>query len=506
MYSLLYKLHRWAGLIVVLPMIAWCLSGLTHPLMAHVFKPIASKELPYRFPTIPNNYIPVQQVLKNKGIGIVDQIRLIEFEDKYYYQTQIIGKENILDAGEEAHPNPNVDVRYFAIESGEELVNGDISYAKYLARQFINEDKAPILGTERITQFNPYYASINRLIPVHQVEFDRNDGIGVYVDTLMSRLAYVSDTGRNICHWVFRMFHNWDFLGDRHSPLRVTLVLLLISVSLFSGLSGLVVYGFLWPRLKKMSPGAALRSNTSMKWHRRIGIIMSLSLIGFSTSGVHIATDKYKQQEFFAAELERKFDVNDLTVDPLPLMQTYEASAISLAKVGADVYWQLHSRDRTGIKEMSYISANIDSNEALSDEDYARYLVSEYSGRPVDEIVKTEYRTSFGRDYPVIFKRLPVHKVVFSKGGLEVYFVETQTGLLANRATKPDIFRTIHFLSLHKYHLFDRFGVFVRDMIMTAAALLVLLVSLFGLWIWLRNNSLTGLLFKSGGKATENIM
>ena len=40
----IYKWHKVIGLITIIPVIFWCLSGLMHPFLAHWFKPQIANE------------------------------------------------------------------------------------------------------------------------------------------------------------------------------------------------------------------------------------------------------------------------------------------------------------------------------------------------------------------------------------------------------------------------------------------------------------------------------
>ncbi|MEH6358051.1 MAG: PepSY domain-containing protein [Pseudomonadales bacterium] len=484
MIAFLYRWHRRLGIFLTLPILLWCLSGLAHPLMAHVATTEAARQaLPTSTPTIADGYVPIQQLLLSHNIAQVDQLRLVTFNEQTWYQIQIRQPAPEISQYQEARPWPWLTMRYFSVQTGEELMNGDHQYAQWLARYFADIPDAPITQVEKLTSFDTYYAPINRLLPAYRVSFDRPDKLKVVVDTTSSRLATVSDRYRNALMWTFRTLHTWDWLGERHDPIRITVLAVLIALIFILGVCGLILYGGFVKRVKTK----ALKLKNMNAWHRTIGVFISLSMLGFASSGLHQLWGNYQANEFFAFTPPAAFTTAELAVNPIPQLAQRNSTNISLARLSDGVYWQYHDVTEQG-KNLNYQSSI--SGHWLKDGDrqYAMSLAALASGVAIEKIAKTEVRQHFGRDYPGILKRLPVHKVVFKQEGLLAYYIETQTGLVANRVTGPELAKTLHFMFLHKYRFLNKvgFSVIARDLIMSVIVILIMTTACMGSLLYLR--------------------
>ena len=66
----MYKWHRTLGIITLIPVIFWTLSGLMHPFMAHFFKPqIANEKLEIKPIDKKHLHFSIQEVLQKNGIA-----------------------------------------------------------------------------------------------------------------------------------------------------------------------------------------------------------------------------------------------------------------------------------------------------------------------------------------------------------------------------------------------------------------------------------------------------
>src|ERR1700749_2255506 len=92
--SSFYKWHRALGLIALVPVIFWTLSGLSHPFMSNWFRPYIPVEVykaPVQSELKPKLYI--QQVLDTNHITEVRNFRLVSFYHKTFYQ--VLGKDSV---------------------------------------------------------------------------------------------------------------------------------------------------------------------------------------------------------------------------------------------------------------------------------------------------------------------------------------------------------------------------------------------------------------------------
>jgi len=488
---MLKKLHLWhrkLAWLLLIPVTLWLVSGLMHPLMSNVFvAPTQQRVLLEREIELPEpGHISLSALMQQHDLGVIDQARLVHIKGVPHYQVQQRTEQyaDFFTAPyQDSQPNPHIKARYFSVISGAELLDGDAIYAQQLARYFLADEDSGVLELERLGSFDTQYQSINRLLPVYRLRFERDDKADVYVDTLQSRLATSNTKGRRVFNWVFRYLHTWAFMGDKHSLLRLVPVTLLITATLTMGFVGLFMYGLMWKRLRKQKGN---EKKPLRRWHRRIALLISVSFIGFASSGLHTVIMKYQKADEFSFQASMSIDADKLAIDPLGLLNA-GAKNFSLARVGDEVYFQLH-RERQGKKYLRYVNAATGRVWDNGDAQYAEYLAKQAVGLVDIEVKSVKPRKHFGHDYPVIFKRLPVQKVSFQRDDWLGYFIETQTGQVAGLSSKQGFFQAMHFQWLHKYHFLDKFmSRAQRDLVMTIIALLILsVVSMGGVLLFKR--------------------
>ena len=87
MMKSLYKWHHRLGLLVTLPILGWCISGLTHPIMANFFKiRPAHRAVTVQAPKLDSTALSLKQILEQEGIQQFKQVRWMRYEDQPYYQ------------------------------------------------------------------------------------------------------------------------------------------------------------------------------------------------------------------------------------------------------------------------------------------------------------------------------------------------------------------------------------------------------------------------------------
>jgi hypothetical protein len=117
---------------------------------------------------------------------------------------------------------------------------------------------------------------------------------------------------------------------------------------------------------------------------------------------------------------------------------------------------------------------------------YARWLATQFSGRPESEVVSTLLITKFDRDYNFTDKRLPVWRVGYAADHHERYYVETSSGALAVRVNDLDLIESYSFALLHKHEFLGGLGKSVKDFSTIFWAAAQLLVVTLGLVLWVR--------------------
>ncbi len=488
-----YRAHRVIGLVTLVPVILWTLSGIMHPFMANWFRPqIAHTFLP---PEPLHEQLPQQSlgaVLQQHNLASLRNFRLVTMDGAPYYQ--IKDSRNRL--------------RYFDGNTGEELLGGDQVYAEYLAR-YLADDQTSVVALTRRTEFDTQYREINRLLPAYRVSFDRSDALDVYIETEHSRLGTFNTRARKAFLWIFSNFHNWAFLDNIAStPLRVTAQLLLLGAILLAALSGIVIYGMFWRRFRTQKKPSSSQG-WLRKYHRQVGVAVSLVTFTFALSGAFHAFTKYEPDDRLRYVKNAIFSADDLSypVTELPWQRT-QAHNASVIRMPQGIFYQLFGRKDQQPHTYYFDAAN---GQVLPDGDmiYGRYLANKFKAHranieagvsfscclPPDTvpdgteiaragIIGTELITGFNGEYGFINKRLPVVKVAYQEAS---YFVETASSRLSVTVKPLDVVEGYSFGTLHKFHFVgDWLNKDIRDVLLVFSALGVLSVSLLGCAVYLK--------------------
>jgi hypothetical protein len=492
----MYRWHRVLGLLTVIPVIFWTLSGLMHPFMSHWFKP-----------SIPHESVPVKplqkdqitrslaEVLKQNRVTQIKNSRLVFFKNSTFYQIK----------------TPANELLYFNARTGTPLPNGDTRYAESLARYLIDDYQSPVKSITQLTDFDNEYKFINRLLPVWKVSFDRPDGMDVMIETGQSRLATFNTNSRKVFIWIFDTFHNWSFLEKiSNNTVRITIMLMLLSVIGLSTLSGVVMYGFLWKRFKKPQTGNSI--GVLKKYHRQIGIAVSLVTFTFAFSGGWHATRKLTPDSRNHFVYEPVFQTAQLeTASLAPDLQWERLLNIQLVRIGRKNYFQIfYNKTETEASEVIY--RQMETGEVLKEGTitYAKYLANKFANLSnttgdfqsaccdvisdvanneisPDNLKETKLLTHFDKEYGFVNKRLPVVKLAYNTAQATTYYIEPATSRLAAKIENTDRAEGYSFAILHKYLLMEWAGKNVRDIVTLISALGVLVVSLFGFVLFVKN-------------------
>jgi len=135
-------------------------------------------------------------VLARHGIARVRRVRLVRYGGELLQQV-------VVDDGP---------ARYFALDSGDELADGDRRYAEFLARHFLADQATPVAAVARLTAFIDEYVFVNRLLPVYRVRYatPQHDRYFVHLDSA-TLAAHVDDLDY-LEGWTFAHLHKWQWL------------------------------------------------------------------------------------------------------------------------------------------------------------------------------------------------------------------------------------------------------------------------------------------------------
>jgi hypothetical protein len=494
------KTHGRLGLLSCIGILTWAGSGITHPIMSRL------QTMPVTF-SAPNQTLDLSEsaspdkVLKNAGISDFTQLSVVKFNYVDYFR--VVEKVN-------------TPARYFEATKANpaiELANGDAEYAKFLASHYTGKPISDVIKADFVTEFSTDYHAINQLLPVWRVEFVGEKNLRAFIDTDQARLSTLVDNLRYTLTQVFQFGHNWAFLSGA-SPIQITLMGLLLSAILISAISG--VYLFFKQRRLASS---RLKNQTTLKFHRVIGLSVALSALLFVSSGFYHLIKSNEQAHRISPKRELvAFKTADLSADIWANLTQSPLQKINLVSNQSQPSWLLQTaqlqtqvghlaqldRQKESSKKDSpaeshqhhdhaahrvstemLVPASLSPSSVMSDVmEYSRALAKEYAKLPTEKIVSVELLTAFGGEYGFFFKRLPVVKVQFQSLEHPRYYVEPATGALAAKVMDSDATEGWIFAYLHKWN-FIPLGHDGRDLVVALFALLNILVALLGLTMFI---------------------
>jgi hypothetical protein len=494
----IYKWHRIISIVIAIPVVLWAASGFMHPIMSSFRPKVATQFLSAK--AIDSSYkkITLEKALSINKIDSFKNVRLIHIDTNWFYQVQLIGKDELV---------------YLSVKNGKLLKKGDWIYAQYLARYFLEGEakdsskqdataNVPIVETpvadccdaatvcvlkpkkgtkvkdvHKLTSFDDEYKNINRVLPVYKVEFKREDGIRVYVETSQDRFAFAVDNKRAIFSRIFVIIHTWEWLSFLGVG-RIYIELLLVGLAFITSIMGL--YIFFTTKSKNVKGNELIAARRK---HRYTSASISLFTLMFSFSGFYQATTKFEKDtrdQFFDKAVYQTTHTH-LNIDSVRLFVKKPITNISFVTMDSIQYYQVSTKKdfmfkggdkkpKDLMKEMkvpkpqiSYI--NTSNFELLKDGDqkYAHYLANTFSGNSEKEVIADSLIVKFEGEYGFVNKRLPVWKVAYAKNLNERYYVETTSGKLSVSVNDHDYNAAMIFNFLHKHHFMDFAGKQWRD-------------------------------------------
>ena len=456
----IYKWHKRIGLIVAIPVILWTLSGLLHPIMGWIKPEIKHRSYtPEKIDlsTINSSFI---DSLTSLDIQNFSNIHIASFENKRYLQ---IKDKN--------------GYRYFNVRTAKEHTNAENEYVQFLARHFSGDIGSEIKSVTTINAYNSEYKAINRLLPVHRVEFDREDGYTIFIEASTGRLAGVVDSKRYAFNVFFEWFHNFDFLPN--TTLRNVIIYILMILTMLAACAGLYIY-FKTNKTLGERGKLSFDKRKERNYHRKISLFFSLSLLCFALSGGYHLFKKKSPYERLEYSIEPSFLTS--VIKNFPQKSVHN---IGIVKIDGKNYFQLLFKEGRN-ERIEYVDAVTHDPLKDGDEHYAKYLAQHYFGIDNKDITNVQKITKFKGEYGFINKRLPVQKVKTNLEGNDRYYIETKTSKLGAHVVDSDMLEGLSFAYLHKYHMFDILGKDLRNVVMMLFALGNLVIIFSGVRILLK--------------------
>ncbi len=409
--------------------------------------------------------LSLKQVLDKNGISKIQNARIVELDHIQYYQVK-----------------RNGNLSYYNSYSGTLLQEGDINYARQIARHFLGDATANIKTVSKIEHYTTDYKVINRLLPVYKVDFERDDKMSVYVHTGSSKLGTMNNGVKRFCLWFFSTFHNWDFLGE--NVVFKTTVVFLFSVIIFvTGVIGLWIYFVNRDKYKSRKKG--IKKLKPRNRHRKLSVVTSLLLLAFAFSGAFHAFKKYDGVLLNELEPKSTIQSGDIQITIKDIIHQHgPVKELSLTHFDNHTYYRVSDTSLHGAP-MYY---NTKTSQLLENgnEAYALHRALAISGLDEKQITSIALITRFGKGYGFINKRLPVIKVSFNDDNHTTCYIETSSGIPGAIMKKSDQLESFSFSYLHKYHMLNFMGKGYRDLIMSLASLIVLLIAMTGLVIYIK--------------------
>jgi hypothetical protein len=513
----IYQWHRTTSLIIAIPVILWAASGFMHPIMTTIRPKVATQWLMPSKIDSSKIKISLQTALANNHVDSFTNFRLVHIDTNWFYQVhQGVTKEPI----------------YISTNNGKLLPQGEWLYAQYLAKQFLegkfevnksqnntssngddccsaasncvlnNSKGSKVTNVSTITQFTDEYKSVNKLLPVQCVSFNREDGIRVYVETSQDRFAFAMDNKRAVFDKIFQVLHTWswlNFLGKGKLLLEGLLSLLAFITSMMG------LYIFFISKKKKVKGNELVKARNN---HRFVSVSIALFTLMFSLSGCYHAFSKLKEDNRLNYYDEHRFAANqvDFDLNKIQLAVHKPITNISLVHMNGKHYWQVNtakqlkensakkadSKDLMKTKQVSapsaiYLSLADYTQLSNGEQVYAQYLANKFSKHEANEIKSITTITKFEGEYGFVNKRLPVFKVSYSTNNNDRYYVETASGKLALQTNDKDAIEGYSFAFLHKHEFLAWAGKPVKDFSTMFWAFAQIVMVGFGLTLWLKS-------------------
>lgn len=470
MRKLLIRWHRRLAILAVIPVLAWSLTGLLHPLMSRWQPSAVAMKPPMDLVLSPVDRpwsdLPAPATTLPDGLQL-RELRALTWQQRPYWMVQTASGER----------------HYYEAESGK-AADIEPAIILALARHYTGVS-SPILSVREVTAFDDEYAFVNRYLPVWRVAFDQPDGLVAFIEPRSFQLTGLTDTWKTRFSFLFSNLHSWKWWP--HEPSRDVAMVSFLSIVMMLVFSGL---------LRAHATSAYANTTITKRRHRRIGWTIAAATLAWASSGAfHVVVINKERPEFLTYPLSHTFKSQEL-IQPAPNTNDNLARLQILATADGPLWreWAVHaneeensahhvhgsgSRGALRLQER-YISAR--SGESVLLKNYLYELVATISQdarwRGAEPV------TQFTSEYGFVQKRLPVYRVSL-EGDLAVY-IDPADAAVASVVSHLERAEGFSFAYLHKGHWFDFIGKNGRDAVLGLFAVLMFFMASFGVSFLLR--------------------
>lgn len=489
------SLHLWLGWVGGVALLAWGLSGITHPIMSWT-GPEQARFFPPRLEAKLDAGQPPASILARHGITKAIHVRVLpSFDGPALQVTQ-----------EEMAPR-----RYFSLKTGDELANRDKDHAIWLARYYTGLKDAPVASVSLQTTFDNDYPWVNRLLPVWRVEFATPDSRRAYLYTELNALGAQHNANRVGLQTTFQALHNWNWLKGLPAAKFILMGLFMLAL-LGMAMSGIAML---------LSFRARTIEDGQRRWHRRFAYLVWLPVLLFTASGTYRLLQDHFGENTRGLKVGAPLDLSALAAMPheawTALASSGPANSLSLiegpqgllvrverpspeAKATASAAPGAHDHHggadalsrpqrfagRPSRGDIAYFHASNGQKATLSEEEMARHLAVQLAGAKASDITTIEKIERFGMGYDFRNKRLPVWQVSLADEKARHLFIDAGSNLLVDQTTRLERAEGWSFSILHKWNFLRPFGPWVMDGAIVTSVLASCIAALFGFGMLIR--------------------
>lgn len=491
------SLHLWLGWVGGIALLAWGLSGLTHPIMSWT-GPEQARFFPPRLEAKLDAGQPPAAILARHGITRAIHVRVLpSFDGPVLQVTQ-----------QEMEPR-----RYFALQSGEELANRDKDHAIWLARYYTGLKDAPVASATLQTAFDNDYPWVNRLLPAWRVEFATPDARRAYLYTELNALGAQHNDNRFVLQGVFQALHNWTWLKALPAAKFILIGVFMLALlgMAFSGIAMLLSF-----RARAIEEG-------NRRWHRRFAYLIWLPVLLFTASGTYRLLQDHFGENTRGLRVGVPLDLAALATMPQAAWTTLAGSgpANSLSLIqgpqgllirverpasqapapqapaakpgphdhhggGETVTRPQRFAGRPSRGDITYFDAATGATAALTEQEMAKHLAVALAGAKAEQINGIEKIERFGMGYDFRNKRLPVWQISLDDEKKRHLFIDAGSNLLVDQSTRMERAEGWSFSILHKWNFLRPFGPWVMDGAIVTSVLAACIAALFGFGMLIR--------------------
>ena len=370
----------------------------------------------------------------------------------------------------------------------------DQAMAVWLAGHYSGLPDSQVQRVRFQTEFDDAYPSVNRLLPVYQVDYQ--SGLSLYIHTESLSLAGITNPYKTALQSVFRQFHSWQWL-DATPTLKIVVMTLLLGSAVLLVLTGA------WLLLKL--PGKAKRRGLR-RWHYLLSWALFVPVLLYLLTGIYHFAYKQVAPETAGLTLPKPqpLSTGTLAMTTLPsgvLDSGAVYNSATLVWMDSQWYWRLSGANpalqadrqsryqgqpsEQGATYLALTAADSTSAPAntLDDQRYALWLAQQYTGLAASEL-QGKLVTRFGPDYDFRNKRLPVWQFDYASGRV---FVDAVSGQLIEEQSRASQWERYSFSFVHKWGILQPLlGREGRDGVVVVVMLLVISMAVLGFLLRLR--------------------